>query len=42
MALNSGAFWPRRSVALRPGTLVVEILDPIPAGLDRAVFLDDS
>lgn len=41
VALNSGAFWPRRSVALRPGTLVVEILDPIPAGLDRSVFLDD-
>ena len=32
VALNSGLFWPRRSVIRRPGTIVVEILEPIPAG----------
>jgi 1-acyl-sn-glycerol-3-phosphate acyltransferase len=39
VALNSGVFWPRRrSLHLRPGTVVVEILDPIPPGLDKDVF----
>jgi 1-acyl-sn-glycerol-3-phosphate acyltransferase len=32
LALNSGAFWPRRSQTRRPGTIVVEFLDPIPPG----------
>jgi 1-acyl-sn-glycerol-3-phosphate acyltransferase len=39
VALNSGVFWPRRSVLRRPGTVVVEILDPIPPGLDKDVFI---
>jgi len=40
VALNSGVFWPRRrSLRLRPGTVVVEILDPIEPGLDKDVFL---
>ena len=39
MALDSGLYWPRRSLLRRPGTIVVQILDPIPAGLDRHVFL---
>ena len=39
VALNSGLFWPRRSLKLRPGTVVVEILDPIPPGLDKKAFL---
>jgi 1-acyl-sn-glycerol-3-phosphate acyltransferase len=39
VALNSGVFWPRRSVIRRPGTIVVEFLDPIPAGLPKAEFL---
>ena len=38
IALNSGLFWPRRSIRLRPGTVVVEILDLIPAGLTAEVF----
>jgi 1-acyl-sn-glycerol-3-phosphate acyltransferase len=38
VALNSGLFWPRRSLKLRPGTVVVEILDPIAPGLDKDVF----
>ena len=39
VALNSGVFWPRRSILRRPGTVVVEILDPIPPGLDKEVFI---
>jgi 1-acyl-sn-glycerol-3-phosphate acyltransferase len=39
VALNSGAFWPRRSLIRRPGTIVVEFLDPIPPGLSKAEFL---
>ena len=39
VALNSGVFWPRRrSLMLKPGTVVVEILDPITPGLDKDVF----
>jgi 1-acyl-sn-glycerol-3-phosphate acyltransferase len=36
LALNSGLFWPRRSFMRYPGTVVVEFLEPIPAGLPRA------
>ena len=39
IALNSGLFWPRRSLIRHPGTVLVEVLDPIPAGLDRRAFL---
>ena len=39
IALNSGLFWPRRSFHRYPGTIVVEILDPIAPGLEREVFL---
>jgi 1-acyl-sn-glycerol-3-phosphate acyltransferase len=39
VALNSGLFWPRRSVIRRHGTIVVEILKPIPPGLPRDEFL---
>ena len=39
VALNSGLFWPRRSLERRPGTIVVEFLDPIPPGLPKAEFL---
>jgi 1-acyl-sn-glycerol-3-phosphate acyltransferase len=39
VALNSGLFWPRRSLIRRPGTIVVEFLDPIPPGLSKAEFL---
>jgi len=38
VALNSGLFWPRRSIRRLPGTVVVEILDPIAPGLDKDVF----
>lgn len=38
LALNSGVFWPRRSLIRYPGTIVVEFLEPIPAGLPRKQF----
>jgi 1-acyl-sn-glycerol-3-phosphate acyltransferase len=38
IALNSGLFWPRRSFRRHPGTIRVEVLDPIPPGLDKHVF----
>lgn len=38
MALNSGLYWPRRTLRRYPGTIIVEILTPIPAGLPRAKF----
>jgi len=39
IALNSGLFWPRRSLRRNPGTILVEVLDPILPGLDKDVFL---
>jgi 1-acyl-sn-glycerol-3-phosphate acyltransferase len=38
VALNSGLFWPRRSFMRYPGTIKVEILDPIPPGLGKSEF----
>ena len=38
MALNSGLFWPRRSLIRRPGTIIVEFLPAIPPGLPRREF----
>lgn len=38
VALNSGLYWPRRSIRRHPGTIVVEILEPIPAGMPRIAF----
>jgi 1-acyl-sn-glycerol-3-phosphate acyltransferase len=40
VALNSGMFWRRRSFRRYPGTIVVEFLDPIAPGLDKAVFFE--
>jgi 1-acyl-sn-glycerol-3-phosphate acyltransferase len=39
VALNSGLFWGRRSFVKRPGTIVVEVLPEIPAGLQRAELM---
>jgi len=39
VALNSGSYWPRAGVMKRPGTIVIEFLEPIPAGLKRAEFM---
>jgi 1-acyl-sn-glycerol-3-phosphate acyltransferase len=38
-ALNSGLYWPRRKLVRYPGTIVVEFLPAIPAGLDSRTFL---
>ena len=39
IALNSGLFWRRRSMLRVPGTIVVQVLDPIPPGLDEEAFM---
>jgi 1-acyl-sn-glycerol-3-phosphate acyltransferase len=39
IALNSGLFWKRRSIIRVPGTVIVEVLDPIPPGLDKDAFM---
>lgn len=39
VALNSGVFWGRRSVGKKPGTIILEVLDPIEPGLDRKAFM---
>lgn len=41
VALNSGMFWPRRRLIRFPGTIIVEILQPLPAGLSRTTFKRD-
>lgn len=38
IGLNSGLYWPRRSFLRRPGTIRIEILEPIPPGLPRDAF----
>ena len=40
IALNSGLFWPRRSILRLPGTVIVEILDPVAPGLDKKAFFE--
>ena len=39
IALNSGLYWARRALTRRPGTITVEILDPIAPGMRPKVFL---
>lgn len=39
VALNSGLFWGRGSLAKRPGVVTIEFLDPIAPGLDRKTFM---
>jgi 1-acyl-sn-glycerol-3-phosphate acyltransferase len=40
VALNSGLYWPRRSLAHRQGTIIVSIMPVIPPGLPRDVFFE--
>jgi 1-acyl-sn-glycerol-3-phosphate acyltransferase len=40
VALNSGALWPRRKFLRPPGVVRVEVLAPIPAGLERKEMFD--
>jgi 1-acyl-sn-glycerol-3-phosphate acyltransferase len=41
IALNSGLFWGRQAFIKKPGTIEVQILPPIPPGLDRKAFMRD-
>jgi 1-acyl-sn-glycerol-3-phosphate acyltransferase len=38
VALNSGLYWPRREFLRYPGTVIIEFLPAIPAGLPRSEF----
>ena len=38
LAHNAGLFWPSGYKPRRNGTIVVEILPPIPPGMDRSAF----
>lgn len=38
VALNSGLYWPRRQLIRYPGTIIVEILDPLPPAMPRKEF----
>jgi 1-acyl-sn-glycerol-3-phosphate acyltransferase len=39
VALNSGCFWGRNRFLRRAGTVEVEILPPLPTGLDKVLFM---
>jgi len=39
IATNSGVCWPAHGFIRRPGTVVFEFLEPVPAGLKRAQFM---
>jgi 1-acyl-sn-glycerol-3-phosphate acyltransferase len=41
VALNSGLFWPRRSLRMHPGTITVEFLPLIPAGRKRQELVSE-
>jgi 1-acyl-sn-glycerol-3-phosphate acyltransferase len=38
IALNSGMYWPRKSMMVYPGTIVMEFLPPIEPGMSREEF----
>ncbi len=39
VATNSGRHWPAHGFVRRPGVIVYQFLEPIPAGLHRAAFM---
>jgi len=41
VAVNSGLFWGRRHFMRQPGTVLVEILPPIPPGRPRPTFMTE-
>jgi 1-acyl-sn-glycerol-3-phosphate acyltransferase len=41
MATNSGVHWPAHGFIRRPGTVVFEFLEPVPAGLKRGEFMKE-
>ena len=40
VALNSGVYWPKRSIKRYPGTIALSFLPAIPPGLSRAEFME--
>jgi len=40
VAINVGDFWPKRGVYRKPGTAIIEFLDPIAPGMEPAAFMD--
>jgi 1-acyl-sn-glycerol-3-phosphate acyltransferase len=39
VALNSGLYWPRRSLRFQPGKVRIEFLKPIMPGMEKTAFL---
>jgi 1-acyl-sn-glycerol-3-phosphate acyltransferase len=39
VATNSGVHWPAHGILRRPGTIVLEFLEPIAPGLKRPAFM---
>ena len=39
VALNSGVYWPAHRFGRKPGTIIIEFLDPIAPGLPKADFI---
>ena len=39
VATNSGYHWPKKGLIKRPGTVVIAVGEPIPAGLSKEAFL---
>ena len=39
VATNLGCFWQQQSIRKKPGKAVIEFLEPIPVGSDKAAFL---
>jgi 1-acyl-sn-glycerol-3-phosphate acyltransferase len=39
VATNSGVHWPAHGILRRPGVIVFEYLEPLPAGMKRADFM---
>jgi len=40
VATNVGIFWARRSPVRKPGTAIIEFLEPIPAGMELKEFME--
>lgn len=38
-ALNTGYFWPKGSFLKFPGKVIIEFMEPMPAGLDKNAFM---
>lgn len=39
IAINSGLYWPGHGIVRNPGTILIDVLEPIPPGLDRKTFM---